>query len=103
MAVRRLRADPVGEVRAEHGEGPAWDATSGVLLWVDMLAGRLHRTSADGGDEVTEYDQPVCVAVPRVGGGTALALGDGLWLEEPDGELRRLFALPQPEPAGRSG
>ena len=49
--------------RRVHGEGPAWDAASGVLLWVDMLAGRLHRTYPDGGDGVTEYDQPVCVAV----------------------------------------
>jgi sugar lactone lactonase YvrE len=100
MAVRQLRAEPVGEARGEHGEGPAWDAVAGHLLWVDMLAGELHRTTPDGADDVTKYDQPVCVAVPRVGGGVALALGDGLWLQEPDGELRRLFALPDPEPAG---
>ena len=70
MAVRQLRAEPVGDVRGEHGEGPAWDARAGHLLWVDMLAGGLHRATPDGSDDVTEYDQPVCVAVPRVGGGT---------------------------------
>ena len=39
MAVRQLRAEPVGEARGEHGEGPAWDADAGRLLWVDMLGG----------------------------------------------------------------
>jgi sugar lactone lactonase YvrE len=100
MAVRHLRADSVDDVRAEHGEGPAWDERAALLLWVDMLAGGLHRTRGDGSDEVTDYDQPVCVAVPRAGGGLALALGDGLWLEEPGGERRRLYAIPQPDGAG---
>jgi sugar lactone lactonase YvrE len=101
MAVRQLRADPVADVSAEHGEGPAWDARAGHLLWVDMIAGGLHRTRSDGTDEVTDYDQPVCVAVPRlVGGGLALALGDGLWLEEAGGDRRRLYAIPQPDGAG---
>ena len=100
MAVRQLRADPVADVRGEHGEGPAWDERAGHLLWVDMLAGGLHHTRSDGSDEVTDYDQPVCVAVPRAGGGLALALGDGLWLEEPGGERRRSVRDP---PAGRPG
>ncbi len=100
MAVRQLRADPVADVRGEHGEGPAWDERAGHLLWVDMLAGGLHRTRSDGSDEVTDYDQPVCVAVPRSRGGLALALGDGLWLEEPGGERRGLYAIPQPDGEG---
>jgi sugar lactone lactonase YvrE len=31
-------------------EGPRWDAARGKLLWVDVLAGRLHRArpGADG-------------------------------------------------------
>ena len=89
------------DARAVHGEGPAWDARAGHVLWVDMLADRLHRTTPDGADQVEAFDQPVCVAVPRSGGGLALALGDGLWLQDAAGALRQVLAIPQPPaPAG---
>ena len=100
-AIRRVQAELVLDARAVHGEGPAWDARAGHLLWVDMMGDRLHRTTSDGRDEVATYAQPVCVAVPRTGGGLALALGDGLWLEDPDRALRQVMVLPQPTaPAG---
>jgi len=96
MTVRRARAELLIDARALHGEGPAWDARAGKLLWVDMMANGLHRTEADGIDAVTTYDQPVCVAVPRSGGGVALALADGFWLEDPDGTRRSVMTIPQP-------
>ena len=95
--IRRVQAELALDARAVHGEGPAWDAASGDLLWVDMLGDRLHRTKPDGRDATVGFDQPVCVAVPRRGGGLALALGDGLWLEDPDGRRRRVFAITQPD------
>jgi sugar lactone lactonase YvrE len=99
--IRRGQAELVLDAQAQHGEGPAWDAASGRLLWVDIFGNRLHRTTPAGADLVTTFDQPVCVAVPRSGGGLALALADGYWLEEPDGSRRRLMAIPQPPaPAG---
>jgi len=101
-AIRRVQAELVLDARAVHGEGPAWDARAGQLLWVDMLGDRLHRTTPDGADAIDEFDQPVCVAVPRTGGGLALALGDGLWLQDADGALRQVMAIPQPvAPAGQ--
>jgi sugar lactone lactonase YvrE len=30
------------DARANLGEGPAWDASRGLLYWVDILAGDLH-------------------------------------------------------------
>ncbi len=100
-AIRRAEAELVLDARAVHGEGPAWDAASGRLLWVDMMGERLHLTTPDGHDEVVAYDRPVCVAVPRTAGGLALALGDGFWLQDGDGSLRRAWAIPQPvAPAG---
>ena len=95
--IRRARAELVVDARAVHGEGPAWDVASGCLLWVDLVGERLHRSSPDGSDAIAEFDQPVCAVVPRAAGGLALALGDGLWLQDPDGAMRRLHAIAQPE------
>ena len=54
--------------RAGLGKGPAWDAASGTLLWVDVLAGRVHRYDpATGADTAFSVGQPVSVAVPRAG------------------------------------
>jgi sugar lactone lactonase YvrE len=97
-AIRRARAELVVDARSIHGEGPAWDTSAGLLLWVDMLGDRLHLTSPDGSDTIVPFDQPVCAVVPRVGGGLALALADGFWLQDPDGSLRRAYTIPQPEP-----
>ncbi|MBE3118046.1 MAG: SMP-30/gluconolactonase/LRE family protein, partial [Candidatus Atribacteria bacterium] len=30
------------DARADLGEGPAWDASRGLLYWVDIHTGRLH-------------------------------------------------------------
>jgi sugar lactone lactonase YvrE len=101
MTIRRIRADVALAAHALHGEGPAWDARAGHLLWVDMMANQLHQTTAAGADRITDFEQPVCVAVPRQQGGLALALGDGYWLADARGELQRLYAIAQPpSPAG---
>ena len=97
-AIRRASAELILDARAVHGEGPAWDAASGRLLWVDMMGERLHLTTPGTDDEVVGYTQPVCVAVPRASGGMALALGDGIWLQDRDGTLHQVLAIPQPDP-----
>jgi sugar lactone lactonase YvrE len=69
------------------GESPAWNADLGQLVWVDQYAGIIHwydpatdcRRSLDVG-------QPVGAVAPRRAGGLVLALADGFWLLEPDGE-----------------
>ena len=59
--VRVLRAEPLTEVVAEHGEGPVWDARLGRLVSVDMMAGALLVTDpATGGTE--RRDVPSAVA-----------------------------------------
>lgn len=48
---------------ARLGEGPAW--LGGDLLWVDLLAGRLHRSDPrDGTDRVSDYGGVLGAAVP---------------------------------------
>ncbi len=47
MAQQWQVAVPAG---AELGERPVWDASARAMIWVDILAGRLHRFRvADGG------------------------------------------------------
>jgi sugar lactone lactonase YvrE len=60
---------------AELGEGPLWLDRERRLVWLDILAGRLHRFDpVTGDDDVIAFDRPVCAAAPRRGGGLVLAL-----------------------------
>ncbi len=78
---------------AEHGEGPTWDAAAGRLIWVDLLRGIVHRLDpATGDDEPVQVGQPVGAAVPRAGGGLALAVRDGFALLDPGSERPRMVA-----------
>jgi sugar lactone lactonase YvrE len=61
------------------GEGPTWDAATGTLLWVDILASEVHRFDPGGGeDPVLRTPQHVGAAKPRAGGGLVLNLRDGI-------------------------
>jgi sugar lactone lactonase YvrE len=65
----------VVDAHAELGEGPVWLEDEQRLVWLDILAGGLHRldpTTAD--DRVLVLDGPVCAAAPRRAGGLVLAL-----------------------------
>jgi sugar lactone lactonase YvrE len=67
--------------RAELGEGPTWDDSTQSLLWVDILAGQLHRFRPDlGTDAVAEVGTTLGAIGLRRGGGLVLALADGLGL-----------------------
>jgi sugar lactone lactonase YvrE len=78
---------------AELGERPVWDAAAGCLIWVDILAGHLHRYRPGAGDEVFHAaGVPVGAAGLRavkgpgeVGGGYVLAAADGFRLVAADG------------------
>lgn len=84
-------------------EGPRWDAGRSELLWVDVLAGRLHRARLDA-DRLLEVLQtfqihgPLGAAAPAAGGGYVLAAGPGFLHVDDAGAVRKLA---QPE-AGRT-
>jgi sugar lactone lactonase YvrE len=84
-------ADAV-EAPAELGEGPVWDAAHEELIWVDIDRGLVHRRSRRHGDRTLDAGQPVGCAVPRAGGGLALALRDGFALVAPGEDEVRLVA-----------
>ena len=70
------------------GEGAAWDAVRGQLIWVDILAGLVHRFDpASGLDVSISVGQPVGAAVPRLRGGLALAMRDGFALMDEKGSV----------------
>jgi sugar lactone lactonase YvrE len=86
------------DARAELGEGPVWDTRAGVLVWVDILAGHVHRYDpATGADSVTEVGQPVGAVGLRESGGLVLAVRDGFALLDEDGSAPRLLAAVERE------
>jgi sugar lactone lactonase YvrE len=68
----------VVDERSKVGEGPFWDATHGVLHWVDIMRNLLHTYDpATGKDTTLDVGQPVGAASFRASGGFVLALRDG--------------------------
>ncbi|MFF3749176.1 SMP-30/gluconolactonase/LRE family protein [Streptomyces sp. NPDC002018] len=82
----RARVTVAVRERALLGEGPTWDAGTGRLIWVDILASRIHTYDpADGRRTVMAAEQHVGAAKPRAGGGLVVNLRDGIGLYGPDG------------------
>lgn len=88
---------PALHTRAVLGEGPVWDAGSARLVWVDILASRVHwYDPATGRESVMATEQHVGAALPRAGGGLVVNLRDGVGLYDPDGTFRWLDHEPVP-------
>lgn len=55
---------------AELAESPVWDSRRQSLLWVDIIAGEVHRYDpVTGGDTATGAGVPVGAVAVRRGGG----------------------------------
>ena len=66
------------DARADLGEGPAWEARSACLYWVDIRLGRLHRFEPhDGTDCYLELGEFLGCAAPTRLGGLVLGLRSG--------------------------
>lgn len=87
-----MQAECVLDVRCGLGEGPVWDEREGLLYWVDIMAGRVHRWRPDSGPvETMEAGEPVGAAALCEDGGLVCALQNGFAVAERfGGELRRL-------------
>ncbi len=98
-----MSADPTGKMtrvseqpepdiavrgNARLGQEPTWDPASDTLLWVDVLAGVVHRYVPGGEDHVLEVPQQVSAAKPRSLGGLVLHLTEGVALFEANGQQR---------------
>lgn len=97
----RPRLDVAVREHAALGEGPTWDAATGRLIWVDILAARVHTYDpATGRRTVMATEQHVGAAKPRAGGGLVVNLRDGIGLYDVDGAFRWLVHDAEP---GRRG
>ena len=89
-------AVPCTTEQTELGEGARWDARRGELLWVDILAGRVHRELVDDDGELSRvhtYQLPGTVgAIAPVHGdeGWLLAAGRGFAYLTSEGSVRPL-------------
>jgi len=99
---RKLKAEPVLEAAARHGEGPVWHPTEQTLDWVDIMAGQLHRYDPQEDREVViDVGQPLGAIAPRRAGGYVLAVEQGFGILEPSGTSRVVAHLDLGEPAQR--
>ena len=96
------RAELVVDARCELGEAPLWDHRHDVVVWVDILAGELHRWSPG-----TQHHEIVYRAAEPVGTvalhehGYLLAAGTSLLVWRPDGSVERLATVDGEQPGHR--
>ena len=88
-----MRAEPVTDPVADHGEGPVWSERWGGLRWVDMLAGDVLSLAPDGTVERRHVANVVAALRPRRAGGAVLGIERGFALEEADGTITHLGEL----------
>ena len=101
---RLLEAEVAVAGEFELGEGPVWDASRGLLVWVDILAGYVHTLNPATG---ALANRRPFVTVPDADGipdGLTLDAEGCVWLAvwgsgelrryTPDGRLDTVVALP---------
>jgi sugar lactone lactonase YvrE len=77
------------------GEGPAWDARTREILWVDILTSRLHAYSLDSATtRTTTFEEPVAAVVPRAAGGWAVTAASAVLLLGSDGSCEERVPVP---------
>jgi len=99
--IREARLEIVAGPLAELGEGPCWDSRDGLLLWVDILAGRVIRYDpADGSYDSIDIGQSVGAVAPRLAGGLVLAVRDGFAFLDTGAQAMRLVAAVETDRQG---
>lgn len=90
-----MRAELFFDAGAILAEGPLWCRERGELLWVDILAGEVHRTAADGcTDHVIEIGEHVGAVALTQSGGLVAACRSGFRLVGEGNQHPLLAELP---------
>jgi sugar lactone lactonase YvrE len=101
--VRRYVSTPATTERAEHAEGPSWDARTGQLVYVDQFDGLVHIADYDATTaqltttRTYELGSAVGAVVPTIGSGWLVACGQGFARLETDGEITKLAQPGSPD------
>ncbi|MDE2991077.1 MAG: SMP-30/gluconolactonase/LRE family protein [Chloroflexota bacterium] len=78
----------VADAHAIVGEGPVWDASTGLLVWVDIEGKRIHEFDPDTGvDREIEVPQYPGAVVRRASGGYMAAVTNGFASVDRDGRF----------------
>jgi len=85
--MRVITAELLLDARADVGEGAAWDAAGGRLIWVDITGSAVHEVYPDGRARRWPIPQHVGAAVPRASGGMMLAVRSGFASLADDGSV----------------
>ena len=97
MTIRHSRLGVLADACAEVGEGPVWDPETGLLHWVDILAGALHSTDVATGETITRTVPTfVGAAVPRSAGGFVAGTREGFAVITDEGRLDTRVPLLSP-------
>jgi sugar lactone lactonase YvrE len=94
------KAELALDARADLGEGPVWDETGQRLIWVDIMAGRVHAFApARGATQAWEVGEPAGAAALRERGGLILAVQSGfLALDDATGTAQPIATYPDASP-----
>ena len=92
-----MELELIVDAKASLGEGPAWDAKTGLLYWVDIQEKKLH--IYDGADRAIQLKDFVGCVAPCKDGKLMLALSFGFWTLDLDNLKLTEIAVPKGEPA----
>jgi len=95
MSSESLEAELAIRTQARCGEGPVFDADTGLLHWVDVLSGAIHSSDTRSGITTTiTLPTLVGAALPRRAGGFVAAISEGFVQIAANGTaVRRLNVL----------
>ncbi|MEM6381378.1 MAG: SMP-30/gluconolactonase/LRE family protein [Pseudomonadota bacterium] len=89
--------DAAFRVRAKVGEGSIWSARHNALYWVDIPAGKLHRSDPSTGQTQTwAFGRPVGCVAETEDGQIVAALTDGFTLLDPQAGTMTPLGGPKP-------
>lgn len=90
--------EPLCAIKCELGEGPVWEHQTNSLVWVDIVAAKMHRWNDDTGDTRTwQLPFKAFSATPTLNGQYVLTTRRGFAIYDPDTENVRSLEDPEPE------
>jgi len=90
-------AEPIFDIKSEHGEGPVWDEQTHSLYWVDIMMGRFFVGHVES-RVIKEFEvgQPLGVLALRENGGLVMAVRDGFgFYDESSNQFELIAGSPE--------